>query len=142
MRNTEGAMALRRGFTTGDWRPDAAREFHHVAFNNLRYRSHGVHRANFDQNEVQHRQLLDIKTGENRYRVGPAWCSPKARDKAAIVAMARGARLLGRETCITFAMPSSEQAETFADANSIFIDDTLLTAANPGNNRNQLGDRQ
>ena len=34
-----------------------------LPFNDLIYRSHSVHRANFDPNEVQLSKLLNIKTG-------------------------------------------------------------------------------
>jgi len=156
MLKTEVAMAAERGSDEGRWTLDSARELYDLPFNDLLYRSHGIHRANFDPNEVQLSKLLNIKTGgcpedcgycsqsahasglaasklmklddvmsearkakesgATRYCMGAAWRSPKARDEAAIVAMVKGVKSLGLETCMTLGMLSPEQAETFADA--------------------------
>lgn len=156
MLKTEVAMAAERGSAESRWTLDSARDLYDLPFNDLLYRSHGVHRANFDPNEVQLSKLLNIKTGgcredcgycsqsahasglaasklmklddvmsearkakesgATRYCMGAAWRSPKARDEAAIVAMVKGVKSLGLETCMTLGMLSPEQAETFADA--------------------------
>ncbi len=54
--------------------------------------------------------------GATRYCMGAAWRSPKTRDEAAIVAMVKGVKALGLETCMTLGMLSPEQAQTFAEA--------------------------
>ncbi|WP_416796504.1 biotin synthase BioB [Ciceribacter azotifigens] len=54
--------------------------------------------------------------GATRYCMGAAWRSPKARDEATIVAMVKGVKALGLETCMTLGMLSPGQAQTFAEA--------------------------
>lgn len=149
-------MAAGHGFAKDRWTLALARALYDLPFNDLLYRSHSVHRANFDPNQVQLSKLLNIKTGgcpedcaycsqsahasgvaasklmklddvmsearkakesgATRYCMGAAWRSPKARDEAAIVAMVKGVKSLGLETCMTLGMLSAAQAETFAEA--------------------------
>lgn len=45
------------------WTLGAARALYDLPFNDLIYRSHTVHRSNFDANRVQLSKLLNIKTG-------------------------------------------------------------------------------
>ncbi|WDZ80080.1 biotin synthase BioB (plasmid) [Ensifer adhaerens] len=54
--------------------------------------------------------------GATRYCMGAAWRSPKERDMEAIVAMVRGVRALGMETCMTLGMLTPDQSERLADA--------------------------
>ncbi len=54
--------------------------------------------------------------GATRYCMGAAWRSPKERDMEAIVAMVRGVKALGMETCMTLGMLSPAQSERLADA--------------------------
>jgi biotin synthase len=54
--------------------------------------------------------------GATRYCMGAAWRSPKERDMEAIVAMVRGVRSLGMETCMTLGMLTPEQSGRLADA--------------------------
>lgn len=54
--------------------------------------------------------------GATRYCMGAAWRSPKERDMEAIVAMVRGVRSLGIETCMTLGMLTPEQSGRLADA--------------------------
>ena len=54
--------------------------------------------------------------GATRYCMGAAWRSPKDRDMEAIVAMVRGVRSLGMETCMTLGMLTPEQSGRLADA--------------------------
>lgn len=54
--------------------------------------------------------------GATRYCMGAAWRSPKERDMEAIVAIVRGVRSLGMETCMTLGMLSPEQSERLAEA--------------------------
>jgi biotin synthase len=48
--------------------------------------------------------------GATRYCMGAAWRSPKARDMDAVVAMIKGVKALGLETCMTLGMLDREQA--------------------------------
>jgi len=48
--------------------------------------------------------------GATRYCMGAAWRSPKARDMDAVVAMVKGVKALGLETCMTLGMLDREQA--------------------------------
>jgi biotin synthase len=48
--------------------------------------------------------------GATRYCMGAAWRSPKSRDMNAVVAMVRGVKALGMETCMTLGMLDREQA--------------------------------
>jgi biotin synthase len=48
--------------------------------------------------------------GATRYCMGAAWRSPKARDMDAVVAMVKGVKALGMETCMTLGMLDREQA--------------------------------
>ncbi|WP_018236403.1 biotin synthase BioB [Ensifer sp. BR816] len=54
--------------------------------------------------------------GATRYCMGAAWRSPKERDMEAIVAMVRGVKALGMETCMTLGMLSPAQSERLAHA--------------------------
>ncbi|OAP43347.1 biotin synthase [Sinorhizobium glycinis] len=54
--------------------------------------------------------------GATRYCMGAAWRSPKERDMEAIVAMVRGVKALGMETCMTLGMLSPAQSERLAGA--------------------------
>lgn len=54
--------------------------------------------------------------GATRYCMGAAWRSPKGRDMEAIVAMVRGVKALGMETCMTLGMLSPAQTASLADA--------------------------
>ena len=54
--------------------------------------------------------------GATRYCMGAAWRSPKDRDMEAIVAMVRGVKALGMETCMTLGMLSPAQTASLADA--------------------------
>jgi biotin synthase len=47
--------------------------------------------------------------GATRYCMGAAWRSPKARDMDAVVAMVKGVKALGLETCMTLGMLDREQ---------------------------------
>ncbi|MFB9269464.1 biotin synthase BioB [Bradyrhizobium erythrophlei] len=66
--------------------------------------------------------------GATRYCMGAAWRSPKPRDEAAIVAMVKGVKALGLETCMTLGMLSPEQAKTFADAGLDYYNHNIDTS--------------
>ncbi|MGH7018988.1 MAG: radical SAM protein, partial [Brevundimonas sp.] len=48
--------------------------------------------------------------GATRYCMGAAWRSPKARDMPGVLAMVRGVKDMGLETCMTLGMLSDDQA--------------------------------
>ena len=54
--------------------------------------------------------------GATRYCMGAAWRSPKERDMDMVVAMVRGVKALGLETCMTLGMLSPPQAGALAEA--------------------------
>ncbi|MGE8106230.1 biotin synthase BioB [Allorhizobium sp. NPDC080224] len=154
--------------TQRPWTLSSARALYELPFNELLYRSHCIHRANFDPNEIQLSKLLNIKTGgcpedcgycsqsvhaqgiaasklmkldevmrqavnakeggATRYCLGAAWRSPKGRDEAAIVAMIKGVKSLGLETCMTLGMISQEQAAVFAEAGLDYYNHNLDTS--------------
>lgn len=67
-----------------DWCFDDARAVYDLPFNDLVFRAHGVHRANFDPNRVQLARLLNIKTGGCPEDCG--YCSQSSRHGGALKA--------------------------------------------------------
>jgi biotin synthase len=72
-------------------------------------------------------RLMDLETvlqkaaeakaaGSQRFCMGAAWRNPKDRDMPAIIAMVKGVRALGLETCMTLGMLEPHQAEMLAEA--------------------------
>ncbi len=143
--------------TGAAWMVEEAEKIYNLPFNDLLFRAHSVHRANFDPNAVQMSRLLSIKTGgcaedcgycsqsahaptglkasklmevervieearkakaggATRYCMGAAWRSPKDRDMEAVLAMVRGVRSLGMETCMTLGMLTLAQSAALAEA--------------------------
>src|ERR1700683_4772411 len=49
--------------------------------------------------------------GATRYCMGAAWRNPKPRDMDAVVAMVKGVKALGMETCMTLGMLDRAQSE-------------------------------
>jgi biotin synthase len=66
--------------------------------------------------------------GATRYCMGAAWRSPKQNDLDAVVAMVRGVKELGLETCTTLGMLSREQAETLAEAGLDYYNHNIDTS--------------
>jgi biotin synthase len=66
--------------------------------------------------------------GASRYCMGAAWRSPKDRDMDAIVAMVRGVKALGMETCMTLGMLSPGQAGTLAEAGLDYYNHNIDTS--------------
>jgi biotin synthase len=138
-------------------------------FNDLLYRAHTVHRANFDPNAVQLSRLLSIKTGgcpedcgycsqsahhatgveatkllevervidsariardggATRFCMGAAWRSLRDRDVEAIVAMVKGVKALGLETCMTLGMLSPAHAEALAEGGLDYYNHNIDTS--------------
>ena len=54
--------------------------------------------------------------GATRYCMGAAWRSPKDRDMEAVVAMVKGVKALGMETCVTLGMLKQHQAQQLKEA--------------------------
>lgn len=66
--------------------------------------------------------------GATRYCMGAAWRSPKQRDMQVIVAMVRGVKELGLETCMTLGMLSPQQAESLAEAGLDYYNHNIDTS--------------
>ncbi|WP_331375755.1 biotin synthase BioB [Sinorhizobium chiapasense] len=66
--------------------------------------------------------------GATRYCMGAAWRSPKDRDMDAIVAMVRGVKQLGMETCMTLGMLSPAQSAALADAGLDYYNHNIDTS--------------
>jgi len=66
--------------------------------------------------------------GATRYCMGAAWRSPKDRDMAAIIAMIKGVRALGIETCMTLGMLTFDQARSLAAAGLDYYNHNIDTS--------------
>lgn len=67
-------------------------------------------------------------TGASRFCMGAAWRSPKNRDMPAIVAMVKGVKDMGLETCMTLGMLTDEQAQTLGEAGLDYYNHNLDTS--------------
>lgn len=67
-------------------------------------------------------------SGSSRFCMGAAWRSPKNRDMPVILAMVRGVRDMGLETCMTLGMLTAEQADQLADAGLDYYNHNLDTS--------------
>ena len=66
--------------------------------------------------------------GSNRFCMGAAWREPKGRDIEKVVAMIRGVKALGLETCATLGMLEPEQAKALSEAGLDFYNHNLDTS--------------
>jgi biotin synthase len=66
--------------------------------------------------------------GASRFCMGAAWRSPKNKDMPYVVAMVKGVRELGLETCMTLGMLSADQAEELAAAGLDYYNHNLDTS--------------
>jgi biotin synthase len=66
--------------------------------------------------------------GATRFCMGAAWRSPRARDLEPVLAMVRGVKALGLETCATLGMLTREQAETLRSAGLDYYNHNLDTS--------------
>ena len=66
--------------------------------------------------------------GATRFCMGAAWRSPKKRDMQHVVAMVKGVKELGLESCMTLGMLSKEQSEELADAGLDYYNHNLDTS--------------
>lgn len=68
------------------------------------------------------------EAGSDRFCMGAAWRSPKDRDIPAIIAMIKGVKEQGLETCMTLGMLKKEQAEALAEAGLDYYNHNLDTS--------------
>ena len=66
--------------------------------------------------------------GSERFCMGAAWRSPKDRDMDALLAMVRGVKEMGLETCMTLGMLEPEQAEALSEAGLDYYNHNIDTA--------------
>ena len=67
-------------------------------------------------------------TGASRFCMGAAWRSPKKRDMPYVVAMVKGVKELGLESCMTLGMLTQEQSEELAEAGLDYYNHNLDTS--------------
>jgi len=67
-------------------------------------------------------------SGATRFCMGAAWRSPKNRDMPYVVAMVKGVRELGLESCMTLGMLTDEQASELAEAGLDYYNHNLDTS--------------
>ena len=67
-------------------------------------------------------------SGATRFCMGAAWRSPKDRDMPYVVAMVKGVRELGLESCMTLGMLTPEQAQELAEAGLDYYNHNLDTS--------------
>ena len=78
--------------------------------------------------EVLQRAAQARDAGSQRFCMGAAWRNPKDRDMPALVAIVRGVRAMGLETCMTLGMLTPRQAEQLADAGLDYYNHNIDTA--------------
>src|SRR6201992_1699906 len=66
--------------------------------------------------------------GATRYCMGAAWRNPKPRDMEPVVAMVKGVKALGMETCMTLGMLDREQAEQLSHAGLDYYNHNIDTS--------------
>src|SRR6476620_8269588 len=66
--------------------------------------------------------------GATRYCMGAAWRNPKPRDMDAVVAMVKGVKALGMETCMTLGMLDRAQSEQLSRAGLDYYNHNIDTS--------------
>lgn len=90
--------------------------------------------------DLERQKLLEVEAviekakaakaaGSERFCMGAAWRSPKKRDMPYVLAMIKGVKELGLETCMTLGMLDSEKAQSLADAGLDYYNHNLDTSA-------------
>ncbi|MFT4824376.1 MAG: biotin synthase [Halioglobus sp.] len=78
--------------------------------------------------EVLERAKAAKASGASRFCMGAAWRSPKNRDMPYVVAMVKGVRELGLESCMTLGMLTQDQAGELAEAGLDYYNHNLDTS--------------
>src|SRR3984893_8391239 len=68
------------------------------------------------------------EAGATRYCMGAAWRNPKPRDMEAVVAMVKGVKALGMETCMTLGMLDRAQSEQLSHAGLDYYNHNIDTS--------------
>ena len=68
------------------------------------------------------------EAGATRYCMGAAWRSPKDRDMDAVIAMVKGVKALGMETCMTLGMLTPAQAGALGEAGLDYYNHNIDTS--------------
>jgi biotin synthase len=68
------------------------------------------------------------EAGATRYCMGAAWRNPRPRDMEAVVAMVRGVKALGMETCMTLGMLNRDQADQLSQAGLDYYNHNIDTS--------------
>lgn len=68
------------------------------------------------------------ESGATRYCMGAAWRNPKERDMEALIAMVKGVKAMGMETCMTLGMLTVEQTAQFAAAGLDYYNHNIDTS--------------
>lgn len=66
--------------------------------------------------------------GSDRFCMGAAWRSPRAKDMPYVLAMVKGVKELGLETCMTLGMLDDEKADALAEAGLDYYNHNLDTS--------------
>lgn len=66
--------------------------------------------------------------GSDRFCMGAAWRSPRAKDMPYVLAMVQGVKDLGMETCMTLGMLDEEKSQQLADAGLDYYNHNLDTS--------------
>lgn len=66
--------------------------------------------------------------GSTRFCMGAAWRNPKDRDMPAIIAMVKGVRAMGLETCMTLGMLTPAQADMLSEAGLDYYNHNIDTS--------------
>ena len=81
-----------------------------------------------DVEEVLEAARAAKAAGSNRFCMGAAWREPKDRDIEKVVAMIKGVKDLGLETCATLGMLEPEQAKALGEAGLDYYNHNLDTS--------------
>jgi biotin synthase len=93
-----------------------------------RYKTEVGREALLDVEIVLERARAARDAGATRFCMGAAWRGPKDREMEPVLAMVRGVRELGLETCVTLGMLSADQARQLADAGLDYYNHNLDTS--------------